>query len=91
MPEGLELLRSAGPWDQHGVPEGLRRSHRIAAGVWGLLEVLDGRVGFRMETEPLLDTVLDNGTSQPIPPAVAHAVRIIGPVQIRVQFWGHRR
>ena len=88
MPEGLRLLRTAGPWDQETVPAGLCRSHRTGAGVWGLLQVLDGGVAFRLATTPVQDTLLRAGTSQPIPPEVAHEVRIVGPTRLAVQFWG---
>ena len=88
MPEGLTLLRVAGPWDRDGLPAGLRRAHRTAPGVWGLLRVSEGAVGFHMETDPPLDRVVEAGGTQPIPPAVPHQVRVGGPVRLSVEFWG---
>ncbi|MGH9107792.1 MAG: DUF3565 domain-containing protein [Acidimicrobiales bacterium] len=88
MPDGLRLLRTAGPWDHDSLPAGLRHSHRTAPGVWALLQVIEGRVGFRMETAPPLDVVLERGAAQPIPPAVAHEVSLTGPARLVVQFWG---
>jgi tellurite resistance-related uncharacterized protein len=87
MPEGLQLTRTGGPWDQDHIPAGLRRSHRTGEGVWGLLEVLQGRVAFRLETTPPLERVLDQGVQQPIPPTAVHEVRTIGPAVVRVQSW----
>lgn len=88
MPDGLVRLRVAGPWDDGTAPAGLRRAHRTAEGVWGLLRVLDGSVGFRMETTPPTDVELGTGATQPIPPTVPHEVRIGGPVRFSVEFWG---
>lgn len=88
MPQGLELLREAGPWDHGSMPEGLRRSHRIAQGVWGLLIVHHGRAAIRMETQPPIDCTLEGGSSQPIPPGVAHEVQLFETAHVGVQFWG---
>lgn len=88
LPEGLTLLRVAGPWDHDGLPAGLRRAHRTARGVWGLLRVSEGAVGFRMETTPPVDRLVGAGASQPIPPGVPHEVRIDGPARLLVEFWG---
>lgn len=90
LPDDLVMLRRAGPWDQDSVPAGLLRAHRTAEGTWGVLEVLDGAVGFRMETEPPVETVLERGARQAIPPAVAHELRISGPARVSLEFRGIR-
>lgn len=86
LPDDLRLVRTAGPFDDTTLPEGLRRPHRIAASTWGLLRVLDGAAGFSMETDPPIATVLRAGDTQPIPPDVAHRVSVIGPVTLAVDF-----
>lgn len=87
LPEDLTLLRTAGPWDGPDIPGGLRRAHRVAEGQWGLLRVLDGDIGFTLETSPVVDVTLHAGDTQPIPPAVAHQVAVTGPCRMDVQFW----
>lgn len=74
LPDGLRVVRTAGPFDAESLPAGLRRDHRVADGVWGCLRVLDGAVGFRMATVPPLDVRLHAGDAQPIPPSVLHRV-----------------
>ncbi|MCA1845726.1 MAG: DUF3565 domain-containing protein, partial [Actinobacteria bacterium] len=37
LPEGLALARVAGPFDAETLPDGLRRSHRVAERTWGSL------------------------------------------------------
>lgn len=88
LPDGLVMLRRAGPWDEDGVPAGLRRAHRTAEGTWGVLEVLDGAVGFRMETEPPVVRTLERGARQAIPPAVPHELRISGAARVCLEHWG---
>ncbi|HLF40975.1 MAG TPA: DUF3565 domain-containing protein, partial [Acidimicrobiia bacterium] len=34
LPDGLELVRTAGPFDDVTLPAGLRRAHLVADGVW---------------------------------------------------------
>jgi len=87
MPQGLTLLRTAGPWDEQTLPEGLQHSHRTAEGVWAVLKVLDGEVDFRMETSPLLKVRLVAGNQQAIPPSVPHEIDLIGPMLLTVEFW----
>jgi len=83
LPDGLVVVRTAGPFDDSTLPAGLRRNHRVAASTWGLLRVLEGRVRFSMQTEPPTDRELDAGDDQPIPPGVDHAVSIItGSIEV---------
>ena len=91
MPEGLSLLRTAGPWDQDRLPKGLRGSHRTAERVCGMLRVTEGEVAFQMETVPVVDVRFSAGSSQPIPPGMSHKVVIVGPVRLVVEFWGEPR
>jgi tellurite methyltransferase len=86
LPEGLAGSRTAGPFDEATVPNGLRTDHRVPHGTWGLLRVLDGTVGFRMETDPPIERRLKAGEGQPIPPDVPHRLRVTAPVHLQVEF-----
>lgn len=86
MPDGLVVVRVAGPFDEATVPAGLRRAHRMAAGTWGRLVVTEGTVGFTLETGPPTERRLVAGDDQPIPPAVDHHLIVHGPVRLRVEF-----
>ncbi len=53
LPDGLTLQRSTDVFTDESVPDGLRRAHRVATGVWGRLRVLDGALRFVWEpTQP---------------------------------------
>ncbi len=86
LPEGLVVVRTAGPFDDTTVPAGLRRSHRVPAGTWGCLRVHDGSIGFWMDTAPPIERQLVDGDTQPIPPDVNHKVRVDEPVRMQVDF-----
>jgi len=88
LPDGLTRVRTAGPFDETTVPDGLRRAHRVPAGTWGCLRVLEGSVGFSMATMPPIERDLQAGDRQPIPPQVDHQLRVGGPVRLQVDFLG---
>lgn len=86
LPADLVLARTAGPFDESTIPEGLRRAHRIAAGTWGLLQVLEGSLDFSLDIVPPIQRHLGAGDSQPIPPEVPHQVSVNGPVTVQIAF-----
>lgn len=86
LPDGLAVARTTDVWDEATMPAGLRGDHRVAAGTWGRIVVEAGRLRFRAATEPPLDTVVEPGRPQPIPPEVVHSVEPVGPVRFTVQF-----
>ena len=60
LPDGLVAYRRTPVFDQDTIPAGLRREHRTASGVWGLITVLEGRLRFR-SLQPVAETVLTPG------------------------------
>ncbi len=86
LPDGLELARTAGPFDADTLPAGLRATHVVADHTWGRLRVLEGAVTFAAETDPPRHRRLDAGQNQPIPPEVPHRLHVEGPVRLAVDF-----
>lgn len=86
LPDGLRTSRTAGPFDQDTLPAALRRDHLIAERTWGRLRVLEGTIGFSMRTIPPVHRALDAGAVQPIPPGVFHAVEVMGPARLAIDF-----
>jgi tellurite resistance-related uncharacterized protein len=86
LPDGLVVSRTAGPFDETTLPDGLRRAHRVPAGAWGHLRVLEGSVELSIETGPPLERHLVAGDHQPIPPQVDHQLQVGGPVRLQLDF-----
>jgi tellurite methyltransferase len=86
IPAELEVVRTTATWDEHSMPNGLRRAHRVASGTWGRLRVEQGRLRFVAQTNPVTDVVVEVGGSQGIPPDVEHFVEPDGPVRFAVEF-----
>jgi tellurite resistance-related uncharacterized protein len=90
LPDGLSVVRTAGPFDDTTLPAGLRGEHRVAERTWARLRVLDGAVRFTMATAPPVDRLLGAGNEQVIPPGVAHAVHAVGAMRLEVDFLAPR-
>lgn len=87
LPPDLTLQRTTPDFDPDTIPAGLRRAHQIAAGVWGLLEVLAGSLRFVWEErdDPPIDLVA--GDSVVIPPETFHHVEPGPDVRFHVSFY----
>ena len=86
LPAGLQLARTAGPFDQDAIPPALREDHVVGEGRWGRLRVLEGDVGFVMATDPPMELQLRTGDSQGIPPGVTHHLVVERPAVVAVDF-----
>lgn len=73
-------------FDADTCPDGLRRAHATKAGVWGVLEILDGDLSF-VEEESGAKTLLTAGQRQVILPQQWHHVEITGPVRFQVRLY----
>jgi tellurite resistance-related uncharacterized protein len=74
LPDGLTLVRVTDVFDADTVPAGLRRAHRVAVGVWGVLRVEAGAVRFVWEDEVGMPLDLVAGDSAVIEPDRLHHV-----------------
>ena len=77
LPPGLSLVRVTNSFDVETTPKGLRRAHRIATGVWGLLVVNAGSLLFVFEPNdagPGTSHRVKAGEQVVIPPQVLHHV-----------------
>lgn len=86
LPAGLVAYRRTPVFDQDTIPAGLRREHRTASGVWGLITVLEGRLRFRA-LDPPAETVLTPETPMAVAPGQPHEVAPDGKVRFFVEFY----
>ena len=86
LPDGLGVVRTAGPFDEATLPAGLRREHRVADGTWGVLRVLDGDVELELTTDRCHTIGLSRGDRQAIPPGARHRLTLGGRACVAVDF-----
>ena len=88
----LTLLKSINPapeqsvFDEVTLPAGLRKEHRTKAGVWGVIQVLERRLRYRV-IEPRSESILDPEHPGLIHPDQPHSVEPLGPMRMRVDFY----
>jgi tellurite resistance-related uncharacterized protein len=87
LPPGLQLVRTTDEFTHTRMPDGLRRAHRIAAGVWGVLRVRAGSVEFAFEDDDPYTTSVEAGATWVIPPQVPHSVSPSSDARFVVEFW----
>jgi tellurite resistance-related uncharacterized protein len=85
LPAGLAAVRRTPVFDETTIPPGLGRNHRTAAGVWGVIHVLEGRLLYRT-VEPASQQTLDPQHCAVIRPGQLHEVEPLGAVRFFVEF-----
>ena len=90
LPPGLEAYRRTDSFSEQSVPAGLLKAHSTKAGIWGLIQVSEGELLYRIEDERRSPSErLLHAGSQPgvIEPTILHSIRLLGPVCFHVQFF----
>jgi tellurite methyltransferase len=90
LPEGLRYVGASPLWNDVTMPAGLRTSHQLAPGRWGVIGVRAGRLRFRARTAPPIERVLVPGEAQPIPSEVAFDVEPLGHAQFTIEWFARR-
>jgi tellurite resistance-related uncharacterized protein len=85
LPPGVFPYRRTPVFDEKTMPAGLRREHRTAAGVWGSITFVEGRLRFRRIAPPS-EVVLEAGNAAVAAPEEPHEVEPDGPVRFFVEF-----
>lgn len=88
-PCDTEHVRTTEVFDNHSVPAGLLRAHRIADGVWGRLIVHTGSLRFVFEDASDQPLAVSAGRGVLIPPGRLHHLELDEPVTFAVEF--HRQ
>ena len=74
LPEGAEPYRTIGPFDAATLPAGLRRTHDLKQGTWGLVSLAEGSLSFVWEDEEGGRAELSAPVEIVVPPQVQHHV-----------------
>lgn len=86
LPDGLGVVRTAGPFDEATLPAGLRRKHLVADRTWGVLRVLDGDIDLELTTDRRRTIHLSRGDRQAIPPGAPHWLTLDRRARVAVDF-----
>ena len=91
LPADLHVVRTTPTWDDRTMPDALRRAHRIAGGIWGVLRVTSGSLRFVADTDPRTDVAVGPASPQAIPPDVEHHVEPTPGTRFAIELLGPTR
>lgn len=86
FPAGLQPYNRTPLFTEVTIPAGLARHHSTKAGVWGLIQVVEGRLRYRI-IEPPVESILDPSHPGIVQPTQPHEVAALGPVRFFVEFY----
>lgn len=86
LPARAIAYKTVGPFDAQNLPGGLCGTHRLKAGVWGLLTLTGGEIDFVWEDDEGGDEKVVAPAAIVIPPDVPHHLRQSGPFQLEITF-----
>lgn len=90
LPPGLESYRRTGTFCEQTVPDGLLKAHATKAGTWGLIQVIEGELLYRIEDErriPAQSRLRPGLPPGVVEPTIRHSVEPVGPVRFHVEFF----
>jgi tellurite resistance-related uncharacterized protein len=73
-------------FDETTLPAALRTEHRTKAGVWGLVQVIEGELRLTY-LDPRSETIVRPGAPGVILPEQPHFVEALGPMRMQVDFY----
>ena len=75
---------------QDTIPNGLKKDHNTKVGVWGVINVINGKLIYRLSKPEPKTIELLAGLPGYIPPTMLHSVEAIGDVTFFVEFFTKR-
>ncbi len=78
--------RSTPVFDEKTLPAALRGEHKTKAGVWGVIQLIEGELGFSLANGEG-ETILTPDNPGLILPEQTHWVELMGPMRMQVHFY----
>jgi tellurite resistance-related uncharacterized protein len=87
IPAGATAYKRTREFENATIPDALRKDHSTKPGVWGLIQVLEGRLRYIVEEPHACEMVLEPGKNGVVLPEVLHRVEPLGDVRFFVEFY----
>jgi tellurite resistance-related uncharacterized protein len=86
MPDDFKAYRKTAEFNERTVPQSLRRDHSTKPGVWAKIQVIEGKLNYRIDA---LGTQFELSPGVPgiVIPKVRHHVEPAGSVRFFVEFY----
>lgn len=86
LPDEVQPYKQSREFTQDSVPAALLRAHTTKEGTWGLIQVTQGQLLYRILEPSVQEHTLHPGQPGVVEPTVPHEVQPLGEVRFRVIF-----
>lgn len=86
MTEETRPYRTTAIFDENTLPAALKGEHRLKAGAWGIIRVLEGRLRYII-IESDTESILMPNKPGLVQPEQLHRVEPFGPVRLQIEFY----
>jgi len=87
LPENVEVYKSTDHFDEKSVPQGLLNDHNTKKDIWGKINVLEGKLLYTIQSDPIEKIELSPEKFGVVEPEVMHHVTPLGSVRFYVEFY----
>jgi tellurite methyltransferase len=86
MPDNFKAYRKTAEFNERTLPQSLRRDHSTKPGVWAKIQVIEGKLNYRIDVLGA-QFELSPGAPGIVIPEIRHHVEPIGSVRFFVEFY----
>lgn len=87
LPPEVEAYSRTPTFSEDSIPPGLLKAHKTKTGTWGKINILDGKLHYRILEPEISDYELDENNPGIVEPTVLHEVAPIDAVSFYVEFY----
>jgi tellurite methyltransferase len=87
VPPAAVSIRRTPDFSESTIPSGLLHRHSTKPGVWGLIQIIEGSLTYRVLEPIATEAVLTPGHPGVVEPGRLHEVEPRGPVRFFVEFF----
>lgn len=86
LPSNVLVYKKTNVFNESTVPKGLLKDHNTKSNVWGKINVIEGKLLYVIQTNPVEEVILSPDIFGVVEPEVLHYVKPLGPVKFFVEF-----
>ena len=85
LPDHVKAYKRTPDFDENTVPAGLLKNHNTKAGVWGVINVQEGKLEYTIVNDSV--EILSPSCYGIVEPEVVHHIKPLGAVSFFVEFY----
>ena len=86
LPASVKPYKKTAVFTENTIPAGLLKDHTTAEGVWGLIHILSGELGYQISGEKEGGYILNQKLPGIVEPKVKHHIKAIAAVKFYIEF-----